>query len=74
MFKQAQRKTCASRGGGQAFKLTAGQAEASEEVVAGTILVHSVLIISLFDSGTSYYCICTRFVIMHYVPSSDMDT
>ena len=37
----------------QAFNLTIEQAEASEEVIAGTILVHSILIISLFDSGAS---------------------
>ena len=54
--------------------MTVEQVEASEEVVAGTILVHSILVVSLFDSGVSHCYISTRFVMMHSIPCNDMDT
>ena len=38
MYRQSQRRAGAGRGRGQAFNLTAEEAEASEEVVAGTVL------------------------------------
>jgi len=74
VFKQSQRRARAGCGRGQAFNLTAEKAEASEEVVAGTILVRSVPVISLFDSGASHCYISTSFVMMHSIPCYDMDT
>jgi len=74
LFEQAQRRTRAGRGRGHAFNLTAEQVEASEEVVAGTILVQSFLAISLFDSGASHCYISTKFVKMHYIRYDDIDT
>ena len=71
---EAQKRAVAGRGRGQAFNLTAEQAESSEEVVAGTILVHSIPVTSLFDSGASYCYISTRFVMMHSIPYKGMDT
>jgi len=68
VFKQSQRMAGAGRGRGQAFNLTAEEAEASEEVVVGTILVHSVPVISLFDSGASQSYISTSFVIIILYP------
>ena len=43
-------------------------------VVAGTILVYSVPVISLFDSGASRCYISTSFVMKHSIPCYDMDT
>ena len=74
MFERAQRRAGAGRGRGQAFNLTTEQAEASEEVEAGTILVHSIPVISLFDFGASHYYISTRFIMMHSIPNSYMDS
>ena len=37
-------------------------------------MVHSISIISLFDSGASYCYISTRFVMMHSIPYNDIDT
>ena len=51
--------TGAGHGRGQAFNLIAEEAEASEEVVEGIILVHSVPVISLFDSAGSHCYIST---------------
>ena len=51
VFEQAQRRARTGRGRDQAFNLTAEQAEASEKVIAGTIMVHSILIVLLFNSG-----------------------
>jgi len=48
--------------------LTAEEAEASGEVVAGIILVHSVPVLSLFDSGASHYFISSRFTALHFIP------
>jgi len=61
-------RTGVGRGRGQAYNLTAEEADASGEVVAGTILVHSVLILSLFDSGASYCFISSRFIALHSIP------
>jgi len=74
VFEQTQRRAGVGRGRGHAFNLTAKQAEASEEVVAGTILVHSIPVISLFDSGASHCYISTRFVMMHSIPCNYMNT
>ena len=74
MFKQSQRRVGAGRGRGQTFNLTTEEVEASEEVVAGTILVHSVSVILLFDFGASHCYISTSFVMMHSVPCNDTDT
>jgi len=74
LFEQAQRRTGAGRERGHAFNLIAEQAEASEEVVAGTILVQSFSVISLFDSGASHCFISTRFVKMHSIHYDDIDT
>jgi len=73
VFKQSQRRARAGREKGQAFNLTTDEAEASEEVVAGTILVRSVsvnhyLILML------HIAISTSFVMMHSIPCNDMDT
>jgi len=73
VFERAQRRVGAGRGRGHTFNLNSEQAEASEEVVAGTILVHSILVISLFDSGASHYYISTRFIMMHSIPCNYMD-
>jgi len=54
--------------------LTAEQAEASEKVVAGTILVQSFLVISIFNSGASHFYISTRFIKMHSIQYDDIDT
>ena len=59
VFEQAQRRAGTGRGRGQASNLTAEQAEASEEVVAGIISVHSIPVVSLFDSGASHCYIST---------------
>jgi len=48
--------------------------EASEEVVAGSILVQSFSIISLFDSGASHCYISARFVKRHSIHYNDIDT
>jgi len=74
VFKQSQRRTGARRGRGRAFNLTVKEVEASEKVVAGTILVHSVPIISLFDSDASHCYLSTSFVMMHSIPCYDMNT
>jgi len=49
-----QRMAGAGHGRGQAFNLIAEEAEESDDVVEGTILVHSVPVISLFDSAGSH--------------------
>ena len=74
MFRQSQGSAEAGHRRGQAFNLTAEEAEASEEVVAGAILIYSVLVISLFDSGTSHCYLSTSFVTKHSIPCYDMDT
>jgi len=42
--------------------------------VAGTILLHSVPIISLFDSSASHCYISASFALMHSIPCNDLDT
>jgi len=37
-------------------------------------MVHSIPVISLFDSGASHCYIFTRFVMMHSIPCNNMDT
>ena len=57
--------------------MTAEQAKASENMVACIILVHSILVISLFDSDASHcyiFTIFVNFVMMHYIPCDDMNT
>ena len=56
------------------FNLTVEQAEASEEVMSGTILVRSVSTMLLFDFGISHCYISTRSVMMHSIHCDDMDT
>ena len=51
---------------GQAYNLTLEEAEASEEVWAGKILVHSNPVLALFDSSASHCFISSKFVILHY--------
>ena len=36
--------------------------------MAGTILVHSIPVLSLFDSGASHYFISSRFTASHSIP------
>jgi len=42
--------------------------------MAGTILVYSVPVISLFDFGASHCYISTSFITKHSIPCFDMDT
>jgi len=37
-------------------------------------MVHSIPVISLFDSGASHCYISTRFVMMHSIPCNDINT
>ena len=74
MFKQFQRRAGEGRGRAQTFNLTAEEADALEEVVTGTILVHSVPVILLFDSGASHCYISTSFVMVHSISYNDTDT
>ena len=66
-YNQAQQRAgvAAGRGIGQAFNLTTEDAETSGDVVAGNILVHSVAVLALFDSGASHCFISERFVRLH---------
>jgi len=73
VFEQSQRRAEASHRRGQAFNLTAEEVEASEKMVAGNILVHSAVVISLFDSGASHYYISTSFIMMHSIHYNDMN-
>jgi hypothetical protein len=59
----------AGRGAGQAYNLTTDEADRSDDVVAGKVSIHSVPIMSLFDSGASHCFISSRFVDLHVVPS-----
>jgi len=67
---QAQRgpRTRVDRGKGKAYNLTTGEAESSGKVVADKILVHSISVLSLFDSGASHYFIFSRFTALHSIP------
>ena len=53
---------------GQAYHLTTEEVEASDEVVACKILVYSISVLSLFDSGASQCSISNRFVALHSIP------
>ena len=48
--------------------MTVEEAEAPGEVVAGKVLVHSILILLLFDSGASHCFISSRFIALHSIP------
>jgi len=61
-------RTGVSRGRGQTYNLIVEEAEVSGEVVAGTIFVHSVPVLSLFDSGASHCFIFSRFTALHSIP------
>jgi len=74
VVRKAQKRTGTGRERGHTFNLTAEQVEASEEVVAGTILVQSFSVISLFNFETSHCYISTRFVKMHSIHYDDIDT
>ena len=67
---QAQRgpKTGVGCGRGQAYNLTAEEAEASGEVVVSIILVHSVPVLSFFNSGASHCFISSRFIALILYP------
>ena len=63
----------AGRRRGHVYNLTAKEAEASEEVVASKILVHSIPVLSLFDFGASHCFISSRFITLHYIPLEDTE-
>ena len=67
---QAQKKsrTRIVRGRGQAYNLTTEEAEASEEVMAGKILVHNNSGLALFDAGESHCFISSKFVALYCIP------
>ena len=48
--------------------MTAEKVEASDEVVAGNILVYSILILSLFYSGASHFFLSSTFTTLHAMP------
>ena len=62
------------RGRGQAFNLTAEDAEVAGDVVADNILVHSVAVLALFDSGASHCFISDKFVRLHSLPQRTMNS
>jgi len=66
-------RTAAGRGRGQAYNLTAVEAEASEEVITGNIRVHSIPVLALFDSGASHCYISDHFVALHSIPVKALD-
>ena len=72
---QAQKgvRVVAGRERGQSYNLIAEEAEASGEVVAYKILVHSSPILALFNSGASRYFISNRFITLHSVLLVCMD-
>ena len=78
VYNQAQQRPGAAagrgRGRGQAFNLTAEDAEVVGDVVAGNILVHSVAVLTLFDSGASHCFISDIFVILHSLPQCTMSS
>ena len=59
---------------GQAYNLTVEEAKASEEVVAGKILVHSKPILVLFDSDASHYFISASFTVLLSIPIVCVDS
>ena len=66
-------RTAAGRGRGQAYNLTEEEAEASEEVITGKIMVHSKPVLALFDSGASHCYISDHFVALHSIPVKSLD-
>ena len=71
VFNQAQRR--AGRGAGQAYNLTTEETDGSTDVVAGNILIHSVPVLALFDSGASHCFISYNFAIDHDIPIVSLD-
>jgi predicted aspartyl protease len=63
----------AGRGRGQAYNLTAKEGEASGDVMAGNILVHSISVLALFDSGASHCFISSNFVKLHSLPQHTLE-
>jgi len=66
-------RTATGRGRGQAYNLTEEEAEASEEVITGKIMVHSKPVLALFDSGASHCYISDHFVALHSIPVKTLD-
>jgi len=66
-------RTTAGCGRGQAYNLTAEEAETSEEVVTGKIMIHSKLFLALFDSGASHIYISDSFTALHFIPVKYLD-
>ena len=54
--------------------MTAEEAEVSGDVVVGNILVPSVLVLEIFDSGASYCFVSSNFVNLHSLPQCTMDS
>ena len=54
--------------------MTAEDAEVAGDVVAGNILVHSVAVLALFDSGASHCFISDIFVRLHSLPQRTMSS
>ena len=50
---------------GKAYTPTVDQANASGEIIAGIILVHSILAFVLFDSGATHCFISSKFISKH---------
>ena len=61
-------RTAAGRERGQAYNLIAEEAETSEEVIAGKIMVHSKHVLTLFDSSASHCYISYSFTTLHSTP------
>ena len=66
-------RTAAGRGRGQAYNLTAEEAETSEEVITGKITVYSKPVLTLFDSGVSHCYISDSFTTLHSIPIECLD-
>ena len=75
VFCQVQKETRAasSHGKGQAYNLTAEEAETSKEVIAVKIMVHSKLILALFDFDAFHYFISDSFTALHSIPLICLD-
>jgi len=70
VFRPVQRggRTATSRGMGQTYNLTAEEAETSEEVITGKIMVHSKPFLALFDADASHCFISNSFLALHSIP------
>ena len=75
VFHPSQRghRAATSHGRRQAYNLTAEEAETSEEVITGKIMVHSKPVLALFDSGASHYYISDSFTTLHSIPVKCLD-